>query len=425
MNQDKNELIILLESNMFTAQPGHIDQIRQANTGRVYQLIEQFGPISRIDLSKLSGLAPASITKMTRELMNADLIHESIVQEVTSRGRPAVGLQTKNKGWQFISMRLGEGLLTIALHELGGSVVIDSKTKLSPENPDHLLELIVQCLRQFIDSYHMIIDTLTSIALTLPASVNMKTGLVYNMPCYEYEHVELGATLYQEFELPVFIGNDICAWALAEKIYGNAQEVNHSILITNQPTVSAGVVLNGELLQGRLGHIGELAHVQIDSEGKLCHCGHRGCLDMLASTQAVCDKVTARILAGEQSSLEPENITMEAICVAANAGDALAIDVIGQLGKDLGKGISILTNIFQPEKILIGGTLNNAKSILYPEIAHELTKHQLPQNPNGLPIAQSRFYTQTTMPGAALIKQALYNGELLVKILDDATDKAE
>ncbi|MGB2079733.1 MAG: ROK family protein [Vibrio sp.] len=410
---------------MFTAQPGHIDQIRQANTGRVYQLIEQFGPISRIDLSKLSGLAPASITKMTRELMNADLIHEAIVQEVTSRGRPAVGLQTQEKGWQFISMRLGEGKLTIALHEIGGAVVIDSKTKIKPENAEHLLELIVDALRQFIESYHMIIETLTSIALTIPASVNMESGLVYNMPCYEFEQVDVGRRLLEEFQRPIFIGNDISAWALAEKLYGNAQEVNHAILITNQPTVSAGVVLNGQLLQGRLGHIGELGHIQIDPNGKLCQCGHRGCLDTVASTQAICDKVLARVLAGEATVLEAEHISMETICTAATAGDELAMDVIAQLGRDLAKGIAILTNFFQPEKILIGGALNNAKTILYPEMAHELKQHQLPQNANGLPIVQSRFYTQTTMPGAALVKQALYDGELLVKILDEKSNRAE
>lgn len=403
---------------MFSAQPGHIDQIRQANTGRVYQLIEQFGPISRIDLSKLSGLAPASITKMTRELMNANLIHEAIVQEVNSRGRPAVGLQTQNQGWQFISMRLGENQLTIALHELGGSVVIDAKVKIDPNNTEHLLETIIAELKHFIDNYHMIIETLTSVAITLPASVEMKTGLVYDMPCYDFNQVKLGEALYEAFNLPIFVGNDVCAWALAEKLFGNSQEVDYSFLITNQPDVRAGVVFNGKLLAGRLGHIGELGHIQVDPDGKLCQCGNRGCLNTIASVQAVCEKVNARLLAGEASILESEHITMETICVAANAGDALASEVISELGRDMAKGIAILTNFFQPEKILIGGSLNNAKGILYPEIAHGLKQHQLPQNANGLPLVQSRFFTQTTMPGAALIKQAMFDGELLVKILD-------
>lgn len=94
---------------MYMAQPGHIDHIKQINAGRVYKLIDQKGPISRIDLSKESELAPASITKITRELIDAHLIHETTVQEAISRGRPAVGLQTNNLGWQFLSMRLGRG----------------------------------------------------------------------------------------------------------------------------------------------------------------------------------------------------------------------------------------------------------------------------------------------------------------------------
>lgn len=78
---------------MYMAQPGHIDHIKQINAGRVYKLIDQKGPISRIDLSKESELAPASITKITRELIDAHLIHETTVQEAISRGRPAVGLR--------------------------------------------------------------------------------------------------------------------------------------------------------------------------------------------------------------------------------------------------------------------------------------------------------------------------------------------
>ncbi|MGL4456457.1 MAG: sugar metabolism global transcriptional regulator Mlc, partial [Plesiomonas sp.] len=89
--------------------PGHIDQIKQINAGAVYRLIDQLGPISRIELSKQAGLAPASITKITRELLDVHLIRENECQEFGSRGRPAVGLVLDTEGWHFLSMRLGRG----------------------------------------------------------------------------------------------------------------------------------------------------------------------------------------------------------------------------------------------------------------------------------------------------------------------------
>lgn len=77
------------------SQPGHIDQIKQTNAGAVYRLIDQLGPVSRIDLSRLAQLAPASITKIVREMLEAHLVQETEIQEPGSRGRPAVGSRWK------------------------------------------------------------------------------------------------------------------------------------------------------------------------------------------------------------------------------------------------------------------------------------------------------------------------------------------
>lgn len=78
-------------------QPGHIDQIKQTNAGAVYRLIDQLGPVSRIDLSRLAQLAPASITKIVREMLEAHLVQELEIKEAGNRGRPAVGLVVELK----------------------------------------------------------------------------------------------------------------------------------------------------------------------------------------------------------------------------------------------------------------------------------------------------------------------------------------
>ncbi len=79
------------------SQPGHIDQIKQTNAGAVYRLIDQLGPVSRIDLSRLAQLAPASITKIVREMLEAHLVQELEIKEAGSRGRPAVGLMVETE----------------------------------------------------------------------------------------------------------------------------------------------------------------------------------------------------------------------------------------------------------------------------------------------------------------------------------------
>ncbi|EEX67635.1 sugar metabolism global transcriptional regulator Mlc [Vibrio metoecus] len=404
---------------MYMAQPGHIDHIKQINAGRVYKLIDQKGPISRIDLSKESELAPASITKITRELIDAHLIHETTVQEAISRGRPAVGLQTNNMGWQFLSMRLGRGYLTIALHELGGEVLIDTKIDIHEIDQDDVLARLLFEIEEFFQTYSAQLDRVTSIAITLPGLVNSEQGIVLQMPHYNVKNLALGPEIYKATGLPVFVANDTRAWALAEKLFGHAQDVENSVLISIHHGLGAGIVLDGRVLQGRHGNIGELGHIQIDPKGKRCHCGNYGCLETVASSQAIRDQVKDRIMAGETSCLAiVEDISIEDICAAAADGDPLAVDVIQQLGRYLGAAIAIVINLFNPDKVLIGGVINQAKAILYPSIEQCIREQSLPVYHQDLQLVESRFYKQATMPGAALIKQALYDGLLLMKVVE-------
>ncbi|MBY8058318.1 ROK family protein [Vibrio fluvialis] len=406
---------------MYMAQPGHIDHIKQVNAGRVYKLIDQKGPISRIDLSKESELAPASITKITRELIEAHLIHETTVQEAISRGRPAVGLQTNNEGWQFLSMRLGRGYLTIALHELGGDVLIDTKIDIHEIDQDDVLERLLFEIDEFFQTYAAQLDRVTSIAITLPGLVNSDQGIVLQMPHYNVANLALGPEIYKATGLPVFVANDTRAWALAEKLFGHSQDVDNSVLISIHHGLGAGIILDGRVLQGRHGNIGELGHIQIDPNGKRCHCGNIGCLETVASSQAIREQVAERLAVGEASSLSEkahEDITIEDICAAAAEGDPLAVDVVETLGRYLGSAIAIVINLFNPEKVLIGGVINQAKNVLYPAIQRCIEEQSLPVYHQDLQLVESRFYKQATMPGAALIKQALYDGLLLMKVVE-------
>ena len=173
------------------------------------------------------------------------------------------------------------------------------------------------------------------------------------------------------------------------------------------------------MLQGRHGNIGELGHIQIDPNGKQCHCGNHGCLETVASSQAIRSEVAERIANGEESILSAiEEISVEDICEAAEKGDPLAVDVVEKLGRYLGSAISIVINLFNPEKILIGGAINQAKEVLYPAIQRCIEEQTIPVYHQGLELVESRFYKQATMPGAALIKQALYDGLLLMKVIE-------
>ncbi|AAW87566.1 MULTISPECIES: ROK family protein [Aliivibrio] len=403
---------------MYVAQPGHIDHLKQVNAGRVYKLIDQLGPISRIDLSKESNLAPASITKITRELLDAHLIKETQVQEANSRGRPAIGLEVDNEGWQFLSLRLGRGYLTIALHSLGGEQLIEERQLIKEIEQDELLAKLLNEINVFFQKHSKILGRITSIAVSLPGLVISSQGLIIQMPHYNVKNLPLGPKIYESTGLPVFIGNDTRSWALAEKLFGNSKNIDNSILVSIHHGVGAGIIMNGEVLQGRTGNIGEMGHIKINKLGARCHCGNTGCLETVASAKAIRDQVKNLINNGHQTVLKDQTITIENICLAANQGDVLAKQVITELGHNLGEAIAIMVNLFNPEMILIGGEINLSKDILYPIIMDSIQNQVLPLYAKDTQLVESRFYTQATMPGAALVKQAMCDGSLLMKVIE-------
>ena len=145
------------------SQPGHIDQIKQTNAGAVYRLIDQLGPVSRIDLSRLAQLAPASITKIVREMLEAHLVQETEIQEPGSRGRPAVGLVVETEAWHYLSLRISRGEIFLALRDLSSKLVVEDRLELPLNAEQPLLDAILTHIDQFFIRHQQRLERLTAI----------------------------------------------------------------------------------------------------------------------------------------------------------------------------------------------------------------------------------------------------------------------
>lgn len=167
------------------SQPGHIDQIKQTNAGAVYRLIDQLGPVSRIDLSRLAQLAPASITKIVREMLEAHLVQELEIKEAGSRGRPAVGLMVETEAWHYLSIRISRGEIFLALRDLSSKLVVEECLALPLNEATPLLERIITHVDRFFTRHQQKLERLTSIAITLPGIIDTENGVVHRMPYYE------------------------------------------------------------------------------------------------------------------------------------------------------------------------------------------------------------------------------------------------
>lgn len=404
---------------MYFNNPSHIDHIKCINAGLVYKIIDQMGQISRIELSKLSRLAPASITKITRELIDAGLIKQTRDQSSSSRGRPATGLVVEYDLWQFLSVRIGIGVGTMALHSMDGRILIDLPFVIKETRQEMLSAAIIKELDAFFKDYSQHIQHIICVAITVNGQIDAVRGIVKNMPHYHVSDWDIVSELHRETNLPILLDKDVHAWALAEYIFGNGQDVENSVLISAQQAVSSAIMLDGNVVNSSHSNVGDIGNISIP----LIDSNERAPLGSLVSWSHLISRTEEILEQGQTSSIQGKDISIDNICYAAKDGDPVCQKVIKEFGFYIGKAIAVLVNIFNPEKILIGGEVNIAKDIFYPEILNVIQKEVSAKYFERLRLDQTLFYSEATMPGAALVKQKLYEGELLLQIVENTGDK--
>lgn len=399
------------------AQIGNVDLVKQLNSAAVYRLIDQQGPISRIQIAEHSQLAPASVTKITRQLIERGLIKE-VEQQASTGGRRAISIVTESRGFNTIAVRLGRNDATLTLFELSGRTLAEQHYPL-PEQSQHAVEeALFSAIDHFIEQHQRKLRELIAIAVTLPGLVNPGLGIVRYMPHISVNNWPLVANLEKRFNVTSFVGHDIRSLALAEHYFGASRDCFDSILVRVHRGTGAGIIANGQIFLGSNGNVGELGHIQVDPLGERCHCGNFGCLETIAANGAIENRVRHLLTEGYPSSLSRENCDIQQICQAANRGDPLASEVIEHVGRHLGKAIAIAINLFNPQKVVIAGEITDADRVLLPAIERCINTQALKEFRKNLPVVRSGIDHRSAIGAFALVKRAMLNGILLQRLLE-------
>ncbi len=396
----------------------NLDLVKQLNSATVYRLIDQQGPISRIKIAEVSQLAPASVTKITRQLLEKDLIKE-VAQQASTGGRRAISLTTNTTLFHTIAIRLGRYSIAISLLNLGGEIIAHHTHSCQYGNAQQLTDLLITHIRQFLQEQNKKIQQLIAIGVSLTGLVNPELGIINYMPNIDISDHPLGERLNEEFNIPCYIGNDVRGMALAEHYFGATKEYQDSIFIRMHNGTGAGIIVGGQVFLGTNRNVGEIGHIQVDPLGEQCQCGNFGCLETITANSAMLKRISQRIKQGYNTSLASlPDIQVTDICHHALQGDELAKQSIIQVGDQLGKAIAIMINLFNPQKIVIAGEIVTAKEILFPAIQKNVTSQSLASFHQGLPITESMLEDKPTYSAFAMIKRAMLNGELLQKTLE-------
>jgi glucokinase len=222
---------------------------------------------------------------------------------------------------------------------------------------------------------------IVGIGIGAAGMVDRQRGILLDAANIGVQELPLAEPISAFYKLPTFLGNDVEVATLGEMHFGAGRNCANFVCIFVGTGIGSGIVLNNSLLYGACGTAGEIGHMLLFPDGKLCGCGAYGCLEAYASRTALAKSIVTDLARGLESSVR-DKIDMskgilraKAIANAITAGDHLVTTNVTETARYFGMGLASVINFYNPARIVIGGGLVEAVD-LYLQVATKEAKRR-------------------------------------------------
>lgn len=332
------------------------------------------------DLSKRLGLSIPTVTKLVDELTESGLIKEGGKTETGSGRHPnTYGLNPES--CYFVGVDIKNTSVSLGLMDFGGKVIEEQLDMLfeSDNSVDNLTRLC-NIIDKFISTRSVDRSKILAVNVNISGRVNPKMGYSYSR--YNFEEIPLSEVLSDRLGVRVCIENDTRAMTYGEYIYGGSSKIDNLIFLNLSWGIGLGIIIDGRIYYGKSGFAGEIGHVVTYNNEVLCHCGKKGCLETEASGRALVRKLKARLDSGANSLIADryhrnKDIDLEDVFEAIEGEDLLCIELVEDMGRELGRWLAGVINIFNPEKVIIGGALSTVGDYILQPIITAVRRYSL------------------------------------------------
>ncbi len=306
-------------------------------------------PISRIELSHLTGLSKMTITGLIKEYMEAGIVRECGVAQSTG-GRKRTYLQVIPESLLTLGIYISRDHLNVGIIDLKGQVIQAENMELSAmEGNDIFLKKLFLLCDRLMRTGHK--EKIWGIGVSCAGPLLVKDGVILNPPDFNnIKNLPIVSCLEERYKLPTYLQNDICVAALAEVYFGNRNQYDDFIYVGISAGIGGGVIMNGKLYTGVGGLAGIMGHMIVEKDGIACECGQRGCLEKYSSTRAVV-KWAREHGAGDA-------LTWMELLVHASEGDKVCIQAMERMTEYLEVAFANMANAYDTQCFIIGGDLH-------------------------------------------------------------------
>ena len=347
--------------------PGSASSLRSANQQRVLDVLRggasgepvtEDGTFTQAELARATGLAPATVSSIVRELTASRLVEAD-----PGSGRRGSSVRLARDAGLVGGVDFGHSHVAVAIGDLSGRLLAEERCDV--EAGHHHTEAL-RMAASMLDAMSPQHGTVRGIGLGLPAPV--VNNVIRSSAIFPgWEGVDARLAAEKQFGAPVHVENDANLGALAEHRQGVGRGHDSSVFVKISSGVGAGIIIDNQLFHGAGGTAGEIGHLTLDDQGPLCRCGSRGCLEAYTSVGSI-----LAMMAGQLPGVD-----LDGVVAAARSGNVSAQRAFEDAGLQLGWGLASIVNLLNPSLVVVGGDMAGAGELLLEPARIGLRRHAL------------------------------------------------
>ncbi len=366
--------------------------IREQNESIVLKMIIENEPISRAEIAARTNLNKASVSSITKTLLDNHLVQEIGPGSTgASGGRKPILLKFNGHCALGVALDIGDDYISAVLSYINGEIIHSLIHKELAVHRDNILMLAGDMIRRFEGISPPTPHGIVGVAAAIHGIVC--DNQIRFTPYYDLAKMDLAELLQNDFPYPVILENEANLTAVGE--YSFSCSSDNIISISIHSGIGAGIVQNGTLQTGRHGQAGEIGHSILVPEGKACPCGNSGCLEQYASNKALYEAFAAQkglAANGEDGTA----VNSDTLSQAFRAGDSFAVELLHENARLLAIGVNNVTTFFDPQMIIINSSVYRKNPILIERLVENI---------------KSSFANKITVQNSLLAEKApLYGG---------------
>ncbi|WP_052273211.1 ROK family transcriptional regulator [Flavihumibacter solisilvae] len=371
--------------------------------------LDQSGNATISDLSNELNISAPKTTSLVNELIQDGLIRDYGKIDSTG-GRRASMYGLVAESCFFIGVDVKRYYINIGLLDFKKNLVtVNIKVPFLLENTQASLNQLIELIRNFINDLPDTQKPVLAICVNLSGRINTTSGYSYSF--FHFNEEPLTTTLENALGIRTFLENDSRAMAYGEFHSGVVSNEKNVLFVNLDYGIGLGILIDGKVYYGKSGFGGEFGHIPLFHNELICQCGKKGCLETEASGQALIRLFREKIEQGSTSSImsagmKAEDLRLSDIIQSTRNEDVLSIELVANLGEKIGRGLAVLINIFNPELVVLGGTLAETGDYIRLPIRSALNKYSLSLVNNDTQLHLSRLGEKSGVIGGCLIARS-------------------